>query len=172
MAPGFRISPFSSHSRLQFFLTLIDAVNDIHILCARRLSITMEYRIHAFIHVSIHLYSRHGIILYNSCYKCSFTVSKASLAFSQRIYQITSYCFASSLYHVIFQHWTNGQNSFMLRRLYHTQIPIHFSPIRRIYPMIMCNETLEANEIKRTMFIFVSLITRQKNSLGRFSLAK
>ena len=60
----------------------------------------------------------------------------------------------------------------MLRRLYHTQIPIHFSPIRRIYPMIMCNETLEANEIKRTMFIFVSLITRQKNSLGRFSLAK
>lgn len=28
--------------------------------------------------------------------------------------------------------------------------------------MIMCNETLEANEIKRTMFIFVSLITRQK----------
>jgi len=60
MAPVFTISPFCSHSCLLFFLTLIDAVNDIHILCARRFSITMEYLIHAFIHVSIHIYSRYG----------------------------------------------------------------------------------------------------------------
>ena len=58
---------------------------------------------------------------------------------------------------------TNEQYSFMLHRLYHTQIPSHFAPIGGIYPMIMCNETLEANQIKRTMFIFVPLITRQKN---------
>lgn len=76
MAPVFTISLFSSHSRLLFFLTLIDAVIDIHILCARRLSITMEYRIHVFIHVSIHIYSSYGIILDNSCYKCSFTESR------------------------------------------------------------------------------------------------
>jgi hypothetical protein len=30
--------------------------------------------------------------------------------------------------------------------------------------MIMCNETQEANQIKRTMFIFVPLIARQKYS--------
>jgi hypothetical protein len=38
--------------------------------------------------------------------------------------------------------------------------------------MIMCNETLEANQIKRTMFIFVPLITRQKISLWYLCLVQ
>jgi hypothetical protein len=90
MAPVFTISAFSSHSRLLFFLTLIDAVNDIHTLRARRLSVTTEYRIHAFIHAFIHIYSSYGIILDNSCYKCFFTESRKLVLHFLTIYQITS----------------------------------------------------------------------------------
>jgi len=55
MAPVYTISPISSHSCLLLFLTLIDAVNDIHIVCARRM-LNHNGISYSCIHPCIHLY--------------------------------------------------------------------------------------------------------------------